>query len=67
MFLKTAVFNLQKVQFLKTAVLNPQKSVFIKKCSFWADLRSETAKTTFPSQPSTQQQETLTSMDFSVK
>ena len=36
-----------------------------KPCSFQADLSSETTKTTFPTQPSTGQHQTLKSMDFS--
>ena len=40
---------------------------FDENCRFWADLSSKTAKTTFPTQPSTGQHQTLKSMDFSVK
>ena len=42
-------------------------TVFGKNHSFQTDLSSETAKTTFPTQPSTGQHQTLKSMDFSVK
>ena len=40
---------------------------FGENCSFQADLSSETAKTTFPTQPSAGQHQTLKFMDFSVK
>ena len=40
---------------------------FDEKCNFQADLISETAKTTFPTQPSKGQHQTLRSIDFSVK
>ena len=42
-------------------------AVFGENHSFPADLSSETAKTTFPSQPSTGQHQTLKSMNFSVQ
>ena len=40
---------------------------FDENCNFQADLISETAKTTFPTQPSKGQHQTLRSIDFSVK
>ena len=51
---------------LKTAVFDENHS-FGENHSFWADLRSETVKTTFPIQPSRGKHKTLKSMDFSVK
>ena len=40
---------------------------FDENCNFQADLISETAKTTFPTQPSKGQHQKLRSIDFSVK
>ena len=60
-FMKTATFG------RKTAVFDENHTVRAKNCSFWADLSSETGKTTFPTQPSRGQHQTLKSMDFSVK
>ena len=53
--------------FDETADFGLKTAVFGENHSFWADLSSETAKTTLPNQPSTGQHQTLKSMDFSVK
>ena len=52
---------------MRTVYFGLKTAVFGENCSFQADLSSETAKTTFPTQPSTGQHQTLKSMDFSVK
>ena len=61
-FVENCVFCLKPV-LMKTMFLM-KTMVFGENCGFWADLRSETAKSTFPFQPSRGQHQTLKSVDF---
>ena len=67
-FTKTMDLDL-KASFYENWILSPKTMVFAKttdfgkNCSFWVDLRSNTAKTTFPTDPSRGQHQILKSMD----
>ena len=65
---------MKTVNFNKNCGFWSENCRFDENCGFWsencgfqADLSSETAKITFPTQPSTGQHQTLKYIDFSVK